>query len=396
MIPRKHKELLQTIGTYADKLGIKAWIVGGAVRDFYLGKDTKDLDLTFEGSPESVANFCLRTWGGEKRKFSQFNTYRVTLDSGMKLDLVHARKEFYARPGALPEVTPSTIKDDLFRRDFTANAIYYDIKSESIIDFYNGVKDTRQKTLRTVETPEFVFASDGLRMLRLVRIACELNFKINKQSFDMAKSMIDNLKDISKERFSKEITSILFADYKYASVGAVDAHIKGVKYLTSLGAWKYVFNDLFKQYNITNPKLVGNWFEMLQQSTAGYRICAFCIDFLRAVGIKIESKSIALLLGASGLSFNKKDVLKYTRIILGFLDVVGGFASTDQKRMFIQKNIDIIDLAINGNDLISVFPKLPKNQFSQILEHLLNICCIAPELNQRATLLDIVSKYINK
>ena len=122
-------------------------------------------------------------------------------------------------------------------------------------------------------------------------------------------------------------------------------------------------------------------------------------------------------------------MLKYTRIILGFLDVVGGFASTDQKRMFIQKNIDIIDdiigltnitsnaqdlkvlknlmivsnvplkigdLAINGNDLISVFPKLPKNQFSQILEHLLNICCIAPELNQRATLLDIVSKYINK
>ena len=97
--------------------------------------------------------------------------------------------------------------------------------------------------------------------------------------------------------------------------------------------------------------------------------------------------------------------------------------------MFIQKNIDIIDdiigltnitnnaqdlkvlknlmivsnvplrlsdLAINGNDLISVFPKLPKNQFSQILEHLLNICCIAPELNQKATLLDIVAKYINK
>ncbi len=426
------KNLIELSNVFNEN-GHPLYIVGGYVRNAILGFSETDIDLCGTATPAEVLEFVPK------------NLYNVEIVN-KKLGTMHFhskhndevyeyttfRAENYLPGGKHSPNKVEFVRDitqDARRRDFTANAIYYDIKSESIVDFYNGVKDTRQKILRTVETPEFVFASDGLRMLRLVRIACELNFKINKQSFDMAKSMIDNLKDISKERFSKEITSILFADYKYASVGAVDAHIKGVKYLTSLGAWKYVFNDLFKQYNITNPKLVGKWFEMLQQSTAGYRICAFCIDFLRAVGIKIEAKSIALLLGANGLSFNKKDVLKYTRIILGFLDVVGGFASTDQKRMFIQKNIDIIDdiigltnitsnaedlkvlknlmivsnvplkisnLAINGNDLISVFPKLPKNQFSQILDHLLNICCIAPELNQRATLLDIVSKYINK
>ena len=119
MIPRKHKELLHSIGEYAGKLGLKAWVVGGAVRDFYRGKDTQDLDLTFEGSPEAVAGFCIKKWGGEKKRFSQFNTYRVKLNNGLKLDLVQARKEYYARPGALPQVSPSTIKDDLFRRDFS-------------------------------------------------------------------------------------------------------------------------------------------------------------------------------------------------------------------------------------------------------------------------------------
>ena len=83
LIPRKHKEILKTIGQYADKLKLKAWVVGGAVRDFYLGRDTQDLDLTCEGAPESVAGFCVRNWGGEKRKFSQFNTYRVKLENGL-------------------------------------------------------------------------------------------------------------------------------------------------------------------------------------------------------------------------------------------------------------------------------------------------------------------------
>ena len=85
MIPRKHKELLHSIGEYAGKLGLKAWVVGGAVRDFYRGKDTQDLDLTFEGSPEAVAGFCIKKWGGEKKRFSQFNTYRVKLNNGLKL-----------------------------------------------------------------------------------------------------------------------------------------------------------------------------------------------------------------------------------------------------------------------------------------------------------------------
>ncbi len=212
MIPRKHKELLQTIGTYADKLGIKAWIVGGAVRDFYLGKDTKDLDLTFEGSPESVANFCLRTWGGEKRKFSQFNTYRVTLDSGMKLDLVHARKEFYARPGALPEVTPSTIKDDLFRRDFTANAWAISISPKTFgksYDPFGAQKAIDGGYLKVLHDKSF--SDDPTRLYRIVRFAGRFGWKIEKKTAQLLQEAVREEYPfiLSRERVRQEFLKIL-------------------------------------------------------------------------------------------------------------------------------------------------------------------------------------------
>ena len=74
LIPDKYHDLLLTIGAYAHKLGLNAWVVGGAVRDFYLGRPTVDIDLTFNGTQESVAGFCVKTWGGVKRKFSRFGT----------------------------------------------------------------------------------------------------------------------------------------------------------------------------------------------------------------------------------------------------------------------------------------------------------------------------------
>ncbi|MBR3632617.1 MAG: CCA tRNA nucleotidyltransferase [Elusimicrobiaceae bacterium] len=212
MIPRKHKELLQTIGTYADKLGLKAWVVGGAVRDFYLKKDTKDLDLTFEGSPESVAGFCIRTWGGEKRKFSQFNTYRVTLSSGMKLDLVQARKETYARPGALPEVTPSNIKDDLFRRDFTANAWALSISPKNFgasYDPFGAQKAIDGGFLKILH--ERSFSDDPTRLYRIVRFAGRFGWSIERKTAQLLQDAVRQEYPfiLSRERVRQELVKIL-------------------------------------------------------------------------------------------------------------------------------------------------------------------------------------------
>lgn len=212
MIPRKYKEILKTIGTYADKLGLKAWVVGGAVRDFYLGKDTKDLDLTFEGSPESVAGFCVKNWGGSKRKFSQFNTYRVTLENGLKLDLVQARKEYYARPGVLPEVTPSTIKDDLFRRDFTANAWALSILPKNFgqsYDPFGAQKAIDKGFIKILHNKSFV--DDPTRLYRAVRFAGRFGWSIERNT---ARLMQDASREeyplvLSRERIRQEFVKIL-------------------------------------------------------------------------------------------------------------------------------------------------------------------------------------------
>ena len=414
--------------------GHPLYIVGGYVRNAILGFCETDIDLCGSATPSEVMSFVPK------------NMYNIEIVNP-KLGTMHLhsryndevyeyttfRAENYLPGGKHAPSSVDFVRDitlDARRRDFSANAIYYDISNGTILDFYNGVKDTRSHILRTVETPQFVFHSDGLRMLRLVRIACELGFRIDKQSLSVAKEMIHNLADISRERFNKEIVSILFADYKYSSIKTTDAQIRGVKYLSSIGAWPYIFAKLYKTYNIDiTKKLKPNWHAMLQKSTAGYRICAFCIDFLNALGIAITKESINLVLGGEGLAINKKEVLEYARIILGYLDVLGGFASNDQKRMFVQKNIDIIDdiiglvditsnaqdlkvlknimivdkvpltlkdLAINGNDIKKNFEDLPRNQYSHVLEHLLHLCCIAPELNTRKSLLDVVAKYTNK
>ncbi len=212
MIPRKHKEVLKTIGQYADKLGQKAWVVGGAVRDFYLGKDTKDLDLTFEGSPESVAGFCIRNWGGAKRKFSQFNTYRVSLENGLKLDLVQARKETYARPGALPEVTPSTIKDDLFRRDFTANAWALSLSPKNFgapYDPFGAQKAIDQGVLKVLH--EKSFSDDPTRLYRLVRFAGRFGWQIENKTKQWMQDAIAQEYPfvLSRERVRQEFVKIL-------------------------------------------------------------------------------------------------------------------------------------------------------------------------------------------
>lgn len=171
-IPRKHKEVLLAIGAYAQKLGTKAWLVGGAVRDFYLKKETLDIDITFEGNVEPLANLCLRRWGGTKHKFTQFGTYRVELESGLKLDLVRARKETYPRPAALPVVEPSVIKDDLFRRDFTVNAWAVSIWPQDFaasFDPFSARQDIDAGLVRVLHDKSFL--DDPTRLFRALRFA---------------------------------------------------------------------------------------------------------------------------------------------------------------------------------------------------------------------------------
>lgn len=212
MIPKKYKERLFSIGAYAKKLGLKAWVVGGAVRDFYLKRDTLDIDLAFNGNQESVAGFCVKQWGGGKHKFSQFGTFRVNLADGLKLDMVRARKEKYPYPGALPVVEPSNVfKDDLFRRDFTANAWAFSILPESfgeMYDPYGAKKDIDAGLIRVLHDKSFL--DDPTRMYRAVRFAGRFGWKLAPKT---ERLLCEAVREeypllLTRERFAREFLKV--------------------------------------------------------------------------------------------------------------------------------------------------------------------------------------------
>jgi tRNA nucleotidyltransferase/poly(A) polymerase len=213
-IPEEVCEVARPIGTYAKKLGLQAWIVGGAVRDFYLNRPTEDIDLTFDKMQDSIAGFCIKQWGGEKQKFAQFGTFQVCLKNGYKLDLARLRTETYERPGVLPQVSFTTgIKQDLFRRDFTVNAWAVSISPDSFgksVDPYGAKKDIETGRIRILH--ENSFLDDPTRMYRAVRFAGRFGWKLAPKTERLLREAVDQEYPLllsSRLRLAKELIKIL-------------------------------------------------------------------------------------------------------------------------------------------------------------------------------------------
>ena len=212
-IPKQYRDQLYAIGAYAQKLGLKAWVVGGAVRDFYLKKNTLDIDLTFDGNQESVAGFCIKQWGGGKKKFSQFGTFRVNLDNGLKLDMVRARKETYPYPGSLPVVAFSKeMKDDLFRRDFTTNAWCFSILPQNFgqpYDPFGAQKDIDAGIVRILHDKSFL--DDPTRMFRAVRFAGRFGWRLAPKTERLLVEAVEGEYPLllTRERFCHEFIKVL-------------------------------------------------------------------------------------------------------------------------------------------------------------------------------------------
>lgn len=213
LISNTYRDLFAAVGEYAAKIGLNAWVVGGAVRDFYLHRPTQDIDLTFNGNQESVSVFCVKQWGGEKHKFSKFGTFNLSLQNGVKLDLARLRGETYVHPGALPVVCfTQDIKTDLFRRDFTINAWAVSISPDSFgksADPYGARNDIDKKIIRVLHEKSFL--DDPTRMLRAVRFAGRFGYRLAPKTDRLLREAVAKEYPllISRERFSRELLKIL-------------------------------------------------------------------------------------------------------------------------------------------------------------------------------------------
>ena len=174
-IPPSIQETLRNIGRVADQQGVAAYAVGGCVRDWLLGMRTTDLDVTIEGRGIEVARAAAGALGGSVTVHQQFGTATVTITRASRIDFATCRRETYATSAAYPKVSPGTLEDDLFRRDFTINAMAMAMAPGAfgtLIDPFHGLRDLRRRILRVLHDRSFM--DDPSRILRGIRFAQRL------------------------------------------------------------------------------------------------------------------------------------------------------------------------------------------------------------------------------
>ena len=184
---------------------VRPYLVGGPVRDLILGRAVLDIDLTLEDGSSTLARALAKRIGGRVRSVPQFLTYKVTADDFPEIDVATARKERYREPGALPTVDVGSLSDDLFRRDFTINAIALDLTNNQLHDPTNGAQDIEQKLVRVLHDASFV--DDPTRILRALRIASRLGFTVEPHTRQLLDKAVNEgaLATISKERLWREL-----------------------------------------------------------------------------------------------------------------------------------------------------------------------------------------------
>ncbi|MCH8062319.1 MAG: CCA tRNA nucleotidyltransferase [Chloroflexi bacterium] len=200
---------VRAASSVARELGCEAYLVGGVVRDLVLGRESRDMDLTIEGDASRFAERLAERLGGEVVGRSQFMTYKISLGEAV-LDVVTARRETYERPGALPSVSPGTLQDDLARRDFSINAMAVALDEEAWdrpIDPFNGRDDLREGLVRVLHSRSFV--DDATRILRAVRYAARLGFRIEPGTGELLDRDLHHLDDISADRLRQEFELML-------------------------------------------------------------------------------------------------------------------------------------------------------------------------------------------
>jgi len=208
-LPQPVLELVKDISGQATKLGQRVYLVGGVVRDLLLGYPNFDLDLVVEGDAVKLAQQVGETGQAKLLAHHRFGTAKLGYEN-FTLDLATARKETYARPGALPEVTAGTLKDDLIRRDFSINAMAISLAAKGygeLIDPYQGRNDLEHRLIRILHPRSF--SDDATRILRGVRYEQRLGFEFEAQTAQLLKQYIPMLDSISGDRIRHELELIL-------------------------------------------------------------------------------------------------------------------------------------------------------------------------------------------
>jgi poly(A) polymerase len=203
---------------------VRAYIIGGYVRDLVLKRTSKDVDIVVEGSGIDIAEKVASKFGVQVNVFKNFGT-AMFRTSEMEVEFVGARKESYRRESRKPIVENGSLEDDQNRRDFTINALAISLNKDDlgcIIDPFDGAGDLDRKLIRTPQNPDITFSDDPLRMIRAIRFSAQLDFAITADTFEAIKRNVDRIEIVSKERICDELNKIILSNKPSAGFELLD------------------------------------------------------------------------------------------------------------------------------------------------------------------------------
>lgn len=207
------------VSEIAEQTGVRAFVIGGYVRDCFMGRVCNDIDIVVEGSGIEFARLVGERTGKYVSYFKNFGTAMLRFQ-GDEIEFVGARKESYRRESRKPVVEDGSIEDDQLRRDFTINAMAFSLQKGSygeLVDPFGGIRDLVSGIIRTPLDPDTTYSDDPLRMLRAIRFATKLStdalkFEIVPESIDSMKRMRERVSILSKERIVEELNKILVTE----------------------------------------------------------------------------------------------------------------------------------------------------------------------------------------
>ncbi len=341
----------------------KLYVVGGAVRDAILGVTTYDVDLASSLTAEEVCALLEGTRFVTERHSAKLGTLGIRAD-GEKFEYTAFRTDSYDMRGAHAPASVEfgvTLEEDALRRDFTVNAVYYDISEDKIVDVTGGVEDMKRKLIRTVRDPREVIAEDALRIMRMVRFAASYGFDIDAETMNRATEMSGNLVNIAPERIREEFERILSAD---EVCGIKGAQRRGLELLKECGAVQYAVPELTEGIGVEQNKnwhrydVYGHILSTVENAPRRIRLAALFHDIAKPVlkretggskGHEIRGAEIAEL-RMTALKYSKAEIAEVKELVAAHMFDLKCNEPEEALRLFIQEHIGVMDKLLELKD----------------------------------------------